>query len=131
MLNSKLESPYALIRRGGIQTTGMAYERYPDGLPCTRMAYLIMRDDNSDGYLAYIGNDDLKGWTKHMRKVAQNDIIARWDSPTLSEIKKAKKAFRAACMGGEPLTPEQTTLLQKTDAFLQGVVGSIAKQEQR
>lgn len=89
--NSIIEKPWALVMRGGTR---------PNGLPFTRMAFLVEAVFKTGrgasaivAYRARVGNADLTGWTAHNRPVRCDEILARWFTPpTPREIKRAKRA---------------------------------------
>jgi hypothetical protein len=72
---------YALIRRGGCELGKR---------PLTRMAWLTR--PTPGGWLGYIGNEALDGWTLRARPIADADVVKRWKTvrPSRAAIRKAK-----------------------------------------
>ena len=82
-------SPWALIRRGG---------ELENGTPFTRMAYLV--ETIAPGGLAvavrgYVMNENLKGWSKTLRRIEWVDLIETWRRrPSPADIRAKKLKYQ-------------------------------------
>lgn len=84
--------PWALVKRAGDQLGKRT---------SVRMCYLVGTVKGPDGMAVamtgYIMNGDMKGWTKHPRRVKWEDIVKRWrQQPTVAEVRKVKSKLPIA-----------------------------------